>query len=151
MEFDLSKYSLEIFWYKNYEGVTQEEVWEAMSDINHWPAWNKDMFLVHLSGEFKEGATFKVASTKGANFRSKIVKINPGKSFTDHVKIGALDCIGTQKVEKTDKGVCISYVYALRPGPIRYLYYWYMWVVLPGYMEKKYDYLVARLRSERGE
>lgn len=46
-------------------------VWEVLTDINSWPAWQKNVTKSELQGELREGAVFKWKAD-GISFKSKI-------------------------------------------------------------------------------
>jgi hypothetical protein len=63
--------------------VPAEKVWTSLTDFASYPEWNP--FITQMKGELKEGNVFDVTVTlpgrKDAKFRSKTVKINPGKEM----------------------------------------------------------------------
>lgn len=60
--------------------ATSERVWEVMSNINNWAAWQTDISHPKLNGELKPNSTF-VWKTGGAKIISTLHTVEPFKQF----------------------------------------------------------------------
>jgi hypothetical protein len=60
-----------------------DAVWAVVADFTHYAEWNP--FLVHASGELREGApldiTFKAGTRKPVRMRPTVVAVEPGRSL----------------------------------------------------------------------
>ncbi len=53
-----------------------EVVWDVLTDIAHWPAWNKDITWVNMNGALTEGTTFNWKAGPGT-IQSTLQNVNP--------------------------------------------------------------------------
>ncbi|MDF0607099.1 hypothetical protein HZU77_015855 [Neisseriaceae bacterium TC5R-5] len=74
-------------WSKTYSkkitGVQAEDVWEVWTDVNQWHTWQPDIEYAKLNGDFKVGNTLKFKPKGGPDLSIEIVKLEPGRQFTD--------------------------------------------------------------------
>lgn len=65
------------------KGLKAEDVWKVWTDVNGWHTWQTDIEYAKLVGEFEVGNTFQFKPKGGPEIPIEIVKIEPGRQFTD--------------------------------------------------------------------
>lgn len=60
--------------------ASAEKVWAVLTDINNWPAWQKEISKATVSGPVVEGTTF-TWKTGGAGITSAIHTVQPYSLF----------------------------------------------------------------------
>jgi uncharacterized protein YndB with AHSA1/START domain len=74
-------------WSKTYSkrvsGLPAKEVWKVWTDVNQWHTWQPDIESAELVGEFKVGNTFRLKPKGGPWVSIQILKVEPGRQFTD--------------------------------------------------------------------
>lgn len=60
--------------------ASSEKVWKVLTDINNWPAWQKEISNPKINGELKPCTTFNW-KTGGAKIHSILHTVEPFKHF----------------------------------------------------------------------
>ncbi|KXW58096.1 hypothetical protein FEMY_13930 [Ferrovum myxofaciens] len=68
---------------KRVSGLQVNKVWMVWTDVNRWHTWQPDIEYAELNGEFKVGNTFKLKPKSGPQVSIRIIKVEPGRQFTD--------------------------------------------------------------------
>ncbi len=68
---------------KKVKGLNADQVWKIWADVNQWHTWQTDIEYAKLEGEFKVGNSFLLKPKGGPKVNIELVKVEPGKAFTD--------------------------------------------------------------------
>ena len=100
-----------VMWQKTFSTETNEvstlQLWSAITDINNWKDWDKDLEWIELKGEVKPGASFYLKPKGGPKTKLTIMTIDKPGIFADvaHLPMAKMHTIHT--FTQTDHGVSI--------------------------------------------
>ena len=66
-----------------YQGITKEDVWTILTDINNWPQWHNDLESCTMQGPFAKGNYFMLKPKSMKAFKIVLTEVTPGHKFTD--------------------------------------------------------------------
>jgi Polyketide cyclase / dehydrase and lipid transport len=99
-------------WSKSYsvvtQAVTKEQMWNLVSDVNHWHTWDKGIEFANLEGEFQEGNYFTLKPKGGPKVRIQLIEVVRNKKFVDFTKFPLAKMYGEHTFEETNEGLKIT-------------------------------------------
>ena len=106
---------------KTYAGVSREQVWSNLTNINQWPTWHGDLDYCQLQGAFEAGASFILKPKKMRPVTIRITEVNEGRSFTDCTTFFGAKMYDTHTLEETPTGLMLTNTMIVT-GPLRWLW-----------------------------
>ncbi len=99
-------------WLKSFSVTTNkasiEQIWQVLTNINHWNTWDSDIEYTKLDGEAKLGANFLLKPKGGPETKLTISAFNKPNNFSDiaHLPFANMETIHT--LINTGEGVKIE-------------------------------------------
>lgn len=81
-------------------------VWEVLSDLSHWPAWNRSVSSIHVAGHVEPGTPFKWVAW-GARIRSRLQQVDPPHTIAWTGRTLGLDAIHIWHLDGKDDGTSV--------------------------------------------
>lgn len=106
---------------KTYPGISREQVWNHLIDINQWPTWHGDLDYCQLQGPFKAGSTFILKPKKMRPVTIRITEVNEGHSFTDCTTFFGAKMYDTHTLKDTPEGLMLTNTMIVT-GPLRWIW-----------------------------
>jgi hypothetical protein len=97
--------------------ITQDQIWNLMSDVNHWKNWDNTLEKSEMDGDFKEGNFFKIRPVGGPNVKIQLVDVKPNAYFKDFTKFPLAKMYGEHFYENTSEGLKITITMSIS-GPL---------------------------------
>lgn len=82
---------------KRVSGVNAEDVWRVWTDVNQWNTWQSHIEYAQLNGDFKVGNTFKLKPKGSPAVTLEIIKLEPGRQFTDLTRFPGARMFGSHE------------------------------------------------------
>ncbi|MDQ2837990.1 MAG: SRPBCC family protein [Actinomycetota bacterium] len=70
--------------------VSPEALWQLLSDVDGWGAWNDGIETIALDGPLAVGTTFRMKPPGEDALTSTIVELEPNRLLTDVTELGEL-------------------------------------------------------------
>ena len=100
-------------WTTEYTLTTEaspEALWELLSDVNGWGAWNEGIETITLDGPLAVGATFQMKPPGEDVLTSTIVELEDNRLLTDRTDLGELVIQVAHELRPlADRGTSITY------------------------------------------
>ena len=94
---------------KVYQGVTQQQAWQAFTDVNHWVDWHHDLDACAMTGPFVVGNFFKLKPKGYPEFKVTLTEVIEGKKFTDCTRFFGAKMYNSHEFEDTPEGLCLTH------------------------------------------
>ena len=91
---------------KTFEKVTEDQIWDVLTDINNWTTWQPDLKYCKLLDDLKEGSYFELKPQKGPAVRIKILKLKKPTLFEDCTQFLGAKMHGIHQIEKVSHEGC---------------------------------------------
>ncbi len=82
---------------KRVKGVRPGDAWRVWTDVNRWHTWQSDIEYAKLDGDFEVGNSFKLKPKGGPAVSIEIVKVDPGRQFTDLTRFPGARMFGSHE------------------------------------------------------
>ncbi|MHB8357103.1 MAG: SRPBCC family protein [Vulcanimicrobiaceae bacterium] len=137
-------------WSKTYSqrirGVPAEKVWKIWTDVNRWHTWQADIEYAKLDGEFKVGKTFELKPRGAPRVSIQIVKVEPGRQFTDLTRFPGARMFGRHEFITYGDELEIRTTMSIE-GPLSFLWKKIVAESVADGMPKQTGALIERARS----
>lgn len=94
-------------WSTEYTGTADadaEAVWQLLSDVDGWGAWNDGIETITLDGPVAVGATFRMKPPGEDVLTSTIAELDPNRLLTDETEMGDLVIRVVHRLEPLSSG-----------------------------------------------
>ncbi len=94
-------------WTTEYMGTAEadsEAVWQLLSDVDGWGAWNDGIETIALDGPLAVGVTFRMKPPGEEVLTSTIAELDPNRLLTDVTKMGELVICVVHRLEPLSSG-----------------------------------------------
>ena len=108
-----------------------EDIWKLLSEVNSWPTWDHDLEYSSIDGPFQSGTTGKLKFKSGPLLQTKLIKVEPMKSFTQEAKIALSRVIMSHYVTEHYSKTTVTFQTEIC-GPMAFI-----WALLIGRSIKK--------------
>ncbi|MEU0479316.1 SRPBCC domain-containing protein [Streptosporangium sp. NPDC006013] len=99
-----------------------EKVWKLLADMNDWPEWRSDAYVVEL-GEMKPDATFRW-NIQGSAIRSTFAVVEPERELAwTGVAMGYIKAVDRMRLDVTENGRTRVTIEESMSGPLLTLFY----------------------------
>ena len=97
--------------------VAPQAIWQAWSEVERWPEWNRDIARIELSGRFADGSTIAMTTHDQDIVELRIAQLEEGELFTDEAEVAGTKVRTLHRIEQLDDGR-VQIVYRLEAsGP----------------------------------
>ena len=93
---------------KTYENVSKSAIWQAWTDVNNWPAWDKGLKYCELKLPFIAGSQFILKPIEGPRVTITLSEVVTNKRFTDYCKFLGATMYDDHQLEETPQGLRIT-------------------------------------------
>jgi len=104
-----------------YQGITKEDVWTILTDINNWPQWHNDLESCTMQGPFAKGNYFMLKPKSMKAFKIVLTEVTPGHKFTDCTTFFGAKMYDSHEIEEVPNGVRFTNTLIVT-GPLKYLW-----------------------------
>jgi uncharacterized protein YndB with AHSA1/START domain len=82
--------------------VAPQAIWQAWSEVERWPKWNRDIARIELSGRFAVGSTIAMTTRDQDIVELRIAQIEEGELFTDEAEVAGTTVRTLHRIEQLD-------------------------------------------------
>lgn len=68
---------------KTVTGLSSEQIWAVLSDVNNWSKWQEDIEYARLVGEFESGKVILFKPQGAPELKIQLLEVKQTKSFLD--------------------------------------------------------------------
>ncbi|HSP39568.1 MAG TPA: SRPBCC family protein [Frankiaceae bacterium] len=90
-----------------------ERVWQLMSDVASWSAWNPDVTTAEIDGPFEAGSTIRMQTASGDVIPLRLTEVTAGRQFVDEAEVDGITVRTDHRLEIDSDSGQTRVVYAV--------------------------------------
>jgi hypothetical protein len=88
--------------------VSQEQIWNVISNVNQWSSWDAGVESAELLGKFESNSSFLLHPKGGPKIKIKLVEVKEKSYFKDMTTFPLAKMYGEHWYEETPQGLKIT-------------------------------------------
>ncbi len=101
--------------------ISSGQIWQLMSNVNHWADWDQGLESTSLAGEFKAGNVIMLKPKGGPKVKVELLDVRPTSYFKDVTRFPLAQMYDEHWYEDTPEGLKITSTLTMR-GPLAFLW-----------------------------
>ncbi len=90
---------------KEYQNITQEDIWNTWKDVENRPRWSSDMESCTLQGGFKDGSVYHMKLKGMPAVNLKLSDVVKGCSYTETMQLPGAKIECKHEVRQVEGGI----------------------------------------------
>jgi len=123
-------------------GVSQEQIWKVISNVNQWSTWDAGVQSAELLGKFESSSSFLLHPKGGPKIKIKLVEVKEKSYFKDMTTFPLAKMYGEHWYEETPQGLKITVTMTMT-GVLSALWYMIVMKDIVAGLEKDQKALIA--------
>lgn len=126
--------------------VSQEQIWNVISNVNQWSTWDAGVEFAELQGKFESNSSFLLRPKSGPKIKIKLVEVRDKSYFKDMTTFPLAKMYGEHWYEETPQGLKITVTMTIT-GILSALWYKIVMKDIVAGLEKDQNALIAAAKK----
>lgn len=90
---------------KDYQNITQEDIWNTWKDVENRPKWSSEMERCALQGDFADGSVCHMKPKGMPAVNLKLSDVVKGSSYTETMQLPGAQIVCKHEVRQVEGGI----------------------------------------------